>query len=84
MSFANERMLMSIPPISEIRKFPLICVQNCLNFPLNRSLTAVILIAFIEPTSSSYIPVMKAIVPPDTPGITSAAPMQIPLTAVMR
>ena len=37
----------------------------------------------MEPSSSSYMPVRKAIVPPDTPGITSAAPMPMPLRVII-
>jgi hypothetical protein len=33
---------------------------------------------------SAYMPVIKAIVPPDTPGITSAPPMQAPLIPITR
>ena len=33
--------------------------------------------------SFSYIPSIRAIVPPDTPGTTSAAPMQKPLRAII-
>ena len=73
-------MLMPIPATSERRKFPLMCFQNSRILPLKSSLTASALMDAMEPTNSSYIPMMKAIVPPDTPGITSAAPMQAPLS----
>ena len=78
---ASATTLIPIPATSDRRKFPLMCFQNSLILPLSSSLTASALMDAIEPTNSSYIPIMKAIVPPDTPGITSAAPMQAPLTA---
>jgi len=37
-------------------------------------------IEFMEEINSSYIPEIKAIVPPDTPGTTSAAPIAMPLS----
>ena len=80
---AREMMLMPIPMMSESRKLPLMCFQNALNLPLKRSFTASALMDAREPTNSSYMPMMKAIVPPDTPGITSAAPMHAPLTATV-
>ena len=52
-SLARERMLMRIPVISDSRKLPLICFQNCLNFPVKSSFSAVMLMLFIDPTRSS-------------------------------
>ena len=40
------------------------------------------LILFILSINSSYIPEINAIVPPDTPGTTSAAPMAIPFRVI--
>jgi hypothetical protein len=39
---------------------------------------------FKEFINCSYIPVTKAIVPPETPGITLAAPMPKPLTSKIK
>ena len=74
---------MPIPIKRERRKLPLMCFQKALNCPLNKSFTASPLMAASDPTKSSYMPIMKAIVPPETPGMTSAAPIQAPLTATI-
>jgi hypothetical protein len=42
------------------------------------------LIERIALINSSYMPRMRAMVPPDTPGITFAAPIQNPLIARVR
>ena len=83
MSPARVMTLMPIPITRERRKLPLMCFQKALNCPFSSSLTASPLIDARELTKSSYMPMMKAMVPPDTPGITSAAPMHAPLTAVI-
>ena len=54
------------------KKAPLI--PFCLITPTNDKL-----ILRIPSNSGSKIPVINAIVPPDTPGTTSAAPIAIPL-----
>ena len=56
------------------------CFQNSFNLPVKSIRIAVESKELIEPTSSSKMPVMKAMVPPLTPGITSAAPMAAPLS----
>ena len=48
--------------------------HNCLNLPFKSSCNAERLTEFIVLINSSYIPEMNAIVPPETPGTTSAAP----------
>ena len=80
---ARAMMLTPIPTTSESRKLPLMCFQKAANRPLSSSFTASPFIEASEPTNSSYIPIMKAIVPPDTPGMTSAAPIQAPFTATI-
>jgi hypothetical protein len=55
------------------------CFQNEVNLKFIRSLIEAELTDFIEFINSSYIPVINAIVPPDTPGIISAIPMNKPL-----
>ena len=70
-----------IIPINKVsKKFPLICCQKFLNWNLNNNLSEPKLTDFIESTSSVYIPVINASVPPETPGIISAIPINIPLT----
>ena len=49
------------------------------NLRFIRSLIDLAFTDFIESINSSYIPVMNAIVPPDTPGIISAIPINTPL-----
>ena len=81
---ASITTLKPMPITSESRNVPLMCFQNALNCPFSSMRTASALIEASEPTNSSYMPMMKAIVPPDTPGMTSAAPIHAPLTATMR
>ena len=52
--------------------------------PENNNLTAFRLKDFKELINCSYIPVTKAIVPPDTPGITLAAPIPKPLRSKIK
>jgi hypothetical protein len=75
----NVIRLKTIPESKIIRKFPLIYFQNSPILNLNNNLSAVRSKDCMELSNSSYIPVIKAIVPPDTPGTTSAPPMAIPL-----
>ena len=84
MSFAKAMTLMSIPHPTAKRKLPLMCFQNLIIFPVRSRRIALVSKEFIEATSSSKMPVMKAIVPPLTPGITSAAPIPIPFSDSMR
>jgi hypothetical protein len=53
-------------------------VENSLNLSLKRSLIAFKSNALIASMSRSYIPVKNATVPPETPGITLAAPIALP------
>ena len=84
MSPASARTLKPMPAINDRRKPPLMCFQNSLNLPRKNRPSALLSICAIEPTNSSYMPVMNAMVPPDTPGMTSAAPMQAPLVPIIR
>ena len=79
MSLAKEKMLIIIPVKTESRKLPFTCFQKSFNLKVTRNFNAVRLTDFRECISSSYIPVINAIVPPDTPGIISEAPIPIPL-----
>ena len=81
---ASESTLMPMPAIRARRNEPLMCFQKSLKRPRRSRRTASMLTDAMDPTNSSYIPVMKAIVPPDTPGITSAPPMHAPFTAISR
>ena len=47
-------------------------------FPLKKSLKNEISTDFIALSKFSYMPVIKAIVPPETPGTVSAGPMANP------
>jgi hypothetical protein len=55
------------------------CCANSLNLPVKNNLIAVKLQDFNALIKRSKIPVIRAIVPPETPGITLAEPMPIPL-----
>jgi hypothetical protein len=77
---ANDTKLVSIPAVSVVRKLPLIFFQNSASLSLVSNLNASASMDLIEKRSSSYMPVIKAMVPPDTPGTTSAAPMHNPFT----
>ena len=74
---------MSTPTKSETRKVPCIYLQNSLNWPFSSifhddgSISA-----FNASMISVKIPVNKAIVPPETPGITFAAPIPNPFSPV--
>ncbi len=68
----------NIPKIKVIKKDPFISFQNNENLNVKRSFSEFVLIDFIESINSAYIPVIKAIVPPETPGIISAIPIKTP------
>ena len=64
------------PTINATRKLPWILLQNSLNSPLRRSFqTEMSISEFMASMISEKMPVSNAIVPPDTPGITLAAPI---------
>ena len=77
-------MLTPMPIISDRRKLPLMCIQKSRILNFASIFTDSASMRAIDPTNSSYMPIMKAMVPPDTPGMTSAAPLQAPLTDVSR
>ena len=52
-SFAREKKLIPIPRIRDIRKFPLMCFQNCPSLPVKSSLNACVLMDLMEPSNSS-------------------------------
>ena len=80
---ASATTLTPIPAANATRKFPLMCFQNLRISPLNSSFSASAFIEAMDPTNSSYMPMMNAIVPPDTPGMTSAAPIHAPFMAIV-
>ena len=67
-----------IPKIKVIKKEPFTSFQNDENLNFKINLSEFVFMDLIESISSSYIPVIKAIVPPETPGIISAIPMKKP------
>ena len=67
-----------IPKIKVIKKDPFTSFQNDENLNFKINLSEFVFMDLIESISSSYIPVIKAIVPPETPGIISAIPMKKP------
>ena len=67
-----------IPKIKVIKKDPFTSFQNNENLNFKINLSEFVFMDLIESISSSYIPVIKAIVPPETPGIISAIPMKKP------
>ena len=69
-----------MPNITESKKFPLILFQKLFNLNVKRSFKVLRSTLFMELINSSYIPPIKTIVHPDTPGPTSAAPIHIPFT----
>ena len=81
-SFARLTTLVAIPVKSNSRKGPLIDFHA----PLIPSALSVLnrerFMALMLFSKGSYMPDMKAIVPPETPGTTSAAPMAIPLRKI--
>ena len=81
-SLASENTLITTPIASQSRNVPFMVFQNSLNCPFKAIFQVETLIrAFNESISSLKIPVSKAMVPPETPGITFAAPMANPLSA---
>src|SRR5699024_7328536 len=78
MSRAKLKMLSNTPENKVSKKLALANCQACLTCPrsISQAASGTRAKAF---NSSSYTPVIKAMVPPDTPGTTSAAPMAIPL-----
>lgn len=71
-------MDVNIPKIKVIKKDPFISLQNNENLSLKSNFNEFEFTDFIESINSSYIPVIKAIVPPETPGIISAIPIKTP------
>ena len=84
--FASKRKAAAIPAISGKRslksipkKFSFAFVKYfLLTHPLKKYGTNNKLTDFIASMSRSYIPVISATVPPDTPGMMSAAPINRP------
>ena len=78
MNLERIKIDVNIPIIKVIRKDPFTAFQNDANLNVNSSFSDLELTDFIESINSSYIPVIKAIVPPETPGIISAIPIKTP------
>jgi len=69
-----------IPPNSVTRKYKSVTLANSLSLPLRSNLKVPIPKDFMEFINLSNMPVMRAMVPPDTPGIILAKPTAIPLS----
>ncbi len=82
-NFAKETILTAIPITKESKKLPFIDFHNALNPSNFKTFIALKLTELILSNNSSYIPEIKAIVPPETPGTTSAAPIAIPLSEII-
>jgi len=81
---AKENTLIKIPTNTANKKFPFMDIQKSLIPFLNSCFKEEKLIDFIELINSSYMPEINAIVPPDTPGTTSAAPIPTPFRVTRR
>ena len=73
------KTLIMLPENTAVKKYKFVCRISSLILKENKSLRAFVLNDFKEFIRSSYILVIKAIVPPETPGITFAIPIPIPL-----
>ena len=67
------------PAPTEARNHKSVCCANSLNLPLKNNFIAVRLKDFNALIKRSKMPVIKAIVPPETPGMTLAEPTPSPL-----
>jgi len=81
--FARDRMADKIPRIRGRRKGREADKAASFNFIEATSFRKLRLKERMALISVSYMPSIRAIVPPDTPGTTSAAPMQKPLRAII-
>ena len=75
----KNKILVEIPRKRGNRKGPLIFCHDVFRFAPNKAKISFTLRRFIEVTKSSYILVIRAIVPPETPGTRSAIPIAMPL-----
>ena len=80
----NKSILVIIPDISIKRNFPLILFQT--NFIPFVFISIIVFheMEFMLFSSFSYIPVINATVPPEIPGMMSAAPISIPLMNIAK
>ena len=78
---AKLKMLTTIPVPSATTKKKSVCLKKSLNRPLKNNAMALPSNDFMALISLSKTPVIRATVPPDTPGITLAAPIAIPFRA---
>ena len=72
------RIATTTPEPTETKNHKSVCLANSLNLPVKNNLIAVKLRDFKASINLSKMPVINAIVPPDTPGITLAEPTPIP------
>ena len=70
--------LTMLPPKTLNKKYRLVCLIKADNLSAASNSIAFRFNDLRELINSSYISVMRAIVPPETPGITFAIPMAIP------
>jgi len=77
---ANSTIAKITPPNSVTRKYKSVTLANSLILPLRSNLKVPIPKDFMEFINLSNMPVMRAMVPPDTPGIILAKPTAIPLS----
>lgn len=83
MLLTKDNTLIAIPITNESKKLPFNFFHPTFRPSLKKVLTRAILILLRDVINSSYIPEINAIVPPETPGTTSAAPMAIPFKDII-
>jgi hypothetical protein len=74
----KKKILVVIPRKRGKRKGPLIFCHDVFRFAPNNAKISFAFIWFIEAIKSSYMLVISAIVPPETPGTISAIPIAMP------
>ena len=75
----KNKMLVEIPRKRGKRNGPFIFCHDVFRCAPNKAKISFTLTRFIEAIKSSYILVIRAIVPPETPGTRSAIPIAMPL-----
>jgi hypothetical protein len=74
----KNKMLVAIPKKRGKRNGPLIFCHDVFRFTPNNARISFTFTWFMEVIKSSYILVISAIVPPETPGTRSAIPIAMP------
>ena len=80
----SVKTLSAIPKTKKKRKLRSAWFQDCFKLPLKAPFKKIKFIFEIASTNLLYIPKIRAIVPPETPGINSANPITIPLKKIAR